>query len=281
MQSDHWLNGYAYLCTCVPCTSTFKWLATGCYRHADASGPISFNSPPRADSNETLPDSGGHLPTEVSPAFSLLTSIALRITRNIHHLIPLEPWIPMHPVPMLSDPWLKGYPNICTWVHWASTFKLLATECYRYADTWRPIPFKSPQGADSNETLPDSGRHLPAAVSPFFSLLTSIALRIPRNIHHTIPLNRRIPTQPVAMLFDPGLKGYPIICTWVPRASTFKLLATECYRHADTSRPIPFNSPRRAEFNVLCPDAVRPLTEGLSILLYFSSPAIYFQSVGY
>ena len=80
-----------------------------------------------------------------------------------------------------------------------------------------------------------------------------------------------IPTHPVQMLSDRWLKGYPNLCTWVPRASTFKLLSTEGYRHADTSRPIPFNSPRRAEFNSLCPDALRPLTEGLSILLYFSS----------
>ena len=188
-------------------------MATGFYRHADASRPISCDSPRRADSKETLPDSGEHLPPEVAPAFHLLTSIALRIPRNIHHSIPLDQWILTHPVPMLTDPWLKGYPNISTRVPRVTTFTLLATECYRHADTTRSIPFNSPRRADSNETLPDSGGHLPAAVSPFFSLLTSIALPIPRNIHHSFPLDRRIPTQSVPMLSDPWSKDYPNICT--------------------------------------------------------------------
>ena len=147
-------------------------------------------------------------------------------------------------------------------------------------DASRPIPFDSPRRADSNRTLPDSGRHLPTAVSPFFSLLTSIAMHTLRNLYHSIPLDWRIPTHPVPMLSDRWLKGYPNLCTWVPQVSTFKLLATECYRHADTLRPISFNSPRRAEFNALCPDTVRPLVEGLSILLYFSSPSKCFQIVG-
>jgi len=140
----------------------------------------------------------------------------------------------------------------------------------------RPIPFDSPRRADSNENLPDSGRHLPAEGSAFFILLTSIAMRMLRNLYHSIPLDRRIPTHPVPMLSDRWLKSYPTLCTCVPRASTFKLLATEGYRHADTSRPIPFDSPRQAEFNSLCPDAVRPLVEGLFILLYFSTCGKYF-----
>jgi len=158
---------------------------------------------------------------------------------------------------------------------------LLATECYRHADAWRPIPFDSPRWADSNETLPYSAGHLPPEISAFYILLTCIAMGKLRNLYLSIPLNRLIPTHPVPMLSDPLLKGYPNICTGVPWASTFKLLATECYRHADTSRPIPFNSPRRAEFNALCPDAARPLVEGSFILVYFSSLDIYFQSVGY
>jgi len=167
------------------------------------------------------------------------------------------------------------------WVTWASTFKLSATQCYRHADTSRPIPFDSPGRADSNETLPDSGGHLPAEVSPFFSLLTSIAMGTLQNLYHLIPLNRRIPTHPVPMLSNRWLKGYPYLCTLVLRASTFKLLATECYRNADTSRPIPFNFPRRGESNALCPDAGRRLVAGLSILLYFSSLGKYFQIFGY
>jgi len=52
-------------------------LAAGCYRHADNSKPIPFNSTHRADSNEGLPDSNGHLPAKVSASFSLVTSIVI------------------------------------------------------------------------------------------------------------------------------------------------------------------------------------------------------------
>jgi len=141
----------------------------------------------------------------------------------------------------------------------ARTFKLLATGCYRNADAARPIPFDSPRRADSNDTLPESGGHLPTEVSASFILLTSIAMRALRNLHHSIPHGRRIPTHPVPMLSDHWLNGYAYFCTCVPRATTFKLLATGCYRHVDASRPIPFDSPRRGESNALCPDAVRTL----------------------
>jgi len=249
MLSHRWLKGYPNVCTWVPWASIFKMLATECFRHADASRHISFDSPRRADSNETLPDSGGHLPSEVSPFFSLLTSIAMRTARNIHHSIPLDWRTPTHPVQMLPDRWLKGYPNICTWDPRASTFKLWATVCYRHADPSRPIPLDPPRRADSNETLPDSGRHLRAEISAFFILLTSIAMRTPRNLYHSIPLDQRIPMHPVSMLSNRWLKGYTNICTLVPQASTFKMLASECYRHADASRPIPFDSPRQADSN--------------------------------
>jgi len=174
--SDHWLKGYPFFCTLVLRVSTFKMLATGCYRHADASKPIPFDSPRRADFNEGLPDSGGHLPDEVSASFSLLTSTAMRTLRNIHHSIPLNRRIPTHPVPTLSDGWLNHYPYFCTFVPRVSTFKLLATRCYSHADTSKPIPFNSPCPADFIETLPGSGRHLPTEVSAFLSLLTSIAM---------------------------------------------------------------------------------------------------------
>jgi len=143
-----------------------------------------------------------------------------------------------------------------------------------------PIPFDSPRQVDSNETLPLGG-YLPPQISAFFILLTSIAMQTLLNIYHSIPLNWQIPRHPGPMLSDHWLNGYASFCTLVLWVSTFKLLATECYRHADTSRPIPFNPPHRAEFNALCLDAVRPLVEGLSILLYFSSPSQYFQIVGY
>jgi len=112
--SDRCFKAYRYFCTLVPRASTFKLAATGCYRHADTLRPIPFDSPRRADSNETLPDSGGHLPAEISAFFILVTSIAMRTLRNLYHSIPLDWWIPTHPVPTLSDRWLKCYPNLCT-----------------------------------------------------------------------------------------------------------------------------------------------------------------------
>jgi len=38
-------------------------------------------------------------------------------------------------------------------------------------------------------------------------------------------------------------------------------LPADLYSHVDASRPIPFDSPRQADFKPLCPDAVRPLIE--------------------
>ena len=236
------------------------------YSHADAPKPIPFDSPGRADSNETLPDSAGHLPAEISAFFIQLTAIAMRTLRNLYHSIPLDRRIPTNPVPMLSDHWLKSYPPICTWVPQASIFKLFATECYRDADASSPIPFDSPRRADPNETLPDTAGHLPAEISAFFILPTAIAMWTLRNLHNSIFLDRRIPSHTVPMLSDRWLKGYPPICTWVSRASIFKLFATECYRHADAStrRPIPFNSPRRADSNETLPDSAGHLLSEIS-----------------
>jgi len=159
-----------------------------------------------ADCNEALADSSGHLlvPGEVSAFVCLLTTIALGTLGNLHHSIPLYMRIPTHPVPTLSDHWLNGYPYFGTLVLWVSAFKLLATG-YGHADASGPIPLDSPRRADSNETLPDSGRHLPAEVSPLLSLLPSTAMRTLRNLHHSIPLDRQIPTHPVPMLSDPWL----------------------------------------------------------------------------
>jgi len=105
------------------------------YSHADAARPIPFYSPRRADSTETFPNSGGDLPPEISAFFNLLTSIAMRTLWNLYHSIPLNQRILRHPVPTLSDSSLKCYPNLSTWVPWASTFKLSATGCYRHANT--------------------------------------------------------------------------------------------------------------------------------------------------
>jgi len=168
-----------------------------------------------ADCNKALADSSGHLlvPGEVSAFVCLLSTIALGTLGNLHHSIPLYRRIPTHPVPTLSDHGLNGYPYFGTLVLRVSAFKLLATGCYRHADASGPIPFDSPRQADSNGTLPDSGRHLPAEISAFFTLLTSTAMRTLRNLHHSIPLDRQIPTHPVPMVCDHWLQGYPFIST--------------------------------------------------------------------
>ena len=140
------------------------------------------------------------MPVEISALFILLTSIAMQTLRNLYHSIPLDRQNPTHPVPMLSDHWLNGYAYFCTFILWVSTFKLLTTECYRHADTSRPISFDSPRRADSNDILPNSGRHLPTEVSALFILLTSIAMQTLRNLYHSIPLDLRIPTDPVLLL---------------------------------------------------------------------------------
>ena len=137
----------------------------------------------------------------------------MRLLRNLYHSIPLDRRIPTDPVPMLSNRWLNGYAYFCTRVPRASPFTLLAAGCYRHADASGPIPFDSPRRADSNETLPDSGGHLPAEVSAISILLTSIAMRTLRNLYHSIPLVRRIPTDPVPMLSDRWLNGYAYLCT--------------------------------------------------------------------
>jgi len=127
--SDPWLKAYPFFCTLVPQANTIKLLATQCYRHAHASRPIPFDSPGRADFHETLPDSGGHLPAEVSTIFTLLTSIAMRTVQAQYHLISLAEGNPTHPVRTLCSRCFKGYPYFCALVLQAYTFKLLATEC--------------------------------------------------------------------------------------------------------------------------------------------------------
>ena len=168
----------------------------------DASRSIPFDSPRRADPNETLRDSAGHLPPEGSPFYILLTYIDMRRLRNLYYSIPLDSRIPTHTVPIRSDHWLNGYAYLCAFILWVSTFKLLTTECHRHADTSRLIAFDSPRRADINEALPDSGGHLPAEVSAFFTLLTSIAMRTLRELYNWIPHRERASMKPSQTLAD-------------------------------------------------------------------------------
>jgi len=166
--------------------------------HALPSSLIPFITPKQGDSNKALPDSSRDLlvPGDISAFVFLLTSIAMQTLRDRYHSIPLDQRIPMHRYPKLWDQWQNGYPYFCTLVLQVSAFKLLATECYRHADTLGPIPFNSPRRADSNETFPDSGGHLPTEVSPFFTLLTSITMRTIQNLYYSIPLGEQTPMRP-------------------------------------------------------------------------------------
>jgi len=116
---------------------------------------------------------------------------------------------------------------------------------------------------------------MPIRLEQTLFLLMSIAMQTLRKLYHAIPLDRRNPTHPVPLLSDHWLKGDPYLSNCVPRARTFQLLATECYRHAGSSRPILFDSPHRAESIAPCPDAVQPLAEWGSIPLYLSSLGKY------
>jgi len=58
--------------------------------------------------------------------------------------------------------------------------------------------------------------------------------------------------------------SYPLVCTFVHRASTNRLFAAECYKHATASSLIPLNSSRRAGSNELSPGSGAPLAGELS-----------------
>jgi len=95
----------------------------------------------------------------------------------------------------------------------------------------------------------------PGQVLSNYGLLSATGMRRLRDLYHLIPLAERNPTHSVQTLSDHGLKGYPFFCTLVPRVSTLKVLATRCYRHEDTQRLIPLDSPRRADSNEALPNS--------------------------
>jgi len=100
-------------------------------------------------------------------------------------------------------------------------------------------------------------------------LLGARGMRTLWGLYYSIPLGERTPMRPFPTLAD--------ICPLRP----LPLHPADLYSHADTSKPIPFDSPRPADSNGPCPDAVRPLVEWVCILLYLSFPGKYFQIVSY
>jgi len=53
-------------------------------------------------------------PGQVLSNWRLLGATGMRTLRDLYHSIPLDRRIPTHPVPTLSDRWLKCCQNLCT-----------------------------------------------------------------------------------------------------------------------------------------------------------------------
>jgi len=203
------------------------------YSHSDASKPTPFDS-------SGLPDSNAHCPDAVRPLAGWLCI----------HLYLCSPG----KYPQIVGYWvLQACGRFKTYtirfptaggLQWDPS-RLWRTSalrdiclfhpaaCYSDVDAPKPLPFDSPRRADSNETLPDSGGYLPAKVSAFFTLLTSIAMWTLRELYHSIPLAERNPTDSLRTLSDRRFKGYPYFCTLALWAGTFKLLDTEYYCFLD------------------------------------------------
>jgi len=97
--------------------------------------------------------------------------------------------------------------------------------------------------------------------------MTATGLPPPRALHHSIRLARRIQMVHLLTRSDRWWWSCLLVCTFVHRASTYRLFAAECYKHATASSLIPLNSSCRAESNELSPGSGAPLAGELSPLL--------------
>ena len=75
----------------------------------------------------------------------------------------------------------------------------------------------------------------------------------PRALYQSVCLIRRIQMVRFTTRSDRWWWSYLLVCTFVHRASTYRLFAAECYKHATASSLIPLNSSCRAESNELSP----------------------------
>jgi len=163
-----------------------------------------------------------------------------------------------------SDRWWWSYLLVCTFVHRASTYRLFAAECYKHATASSLIPLNSSCRAESNELSPGFGAPLAGELSPLLTLLTATGMPPPRALYHSIRLVRRIQMVRFTTRSDRWWWSYLLVCTFVHRASTYRLFAAECYKHATASSLIPWNSSCRAESNELSPGTGVPLAGELS-----------------
>jgi len=97
--------------------------------------------------------------------------------------------------------------------------------------------------------------------------MTATGMPPPRALYHSIRLVRRIQTVRFTTRSDGWWWSYLLVCTFVHRASTYRLFAAECYKHATASSLIPLNSSCRAESNELSPGSGAPLAGELSPFL--------------
>ena len=141
-----------------------------------------------------------------------------------------------------SDPWWWSYLLVCSIVVRASTCRLFAAECYKHARASRLIPLNSSRRAESNGVSPGSGARLAGDQLVFLSLLTATGMPQLRSFTHWIRLVRRIQMVRFPTRSHCWWCSYLLVCTFVPRASTFRLFTAEYYKHGTASSLIPLNS---------------------------------------
>ena len=126
------------------------------------------------------------------------------------------------------------------------------------------MPFDSSRPADSDGPLPGPCGPLADELSRFLTLLTATGMPPPRALYHSIRLVRRIRMVHVTTRSDRWWWSYLLVCTFDHRASTYRLFAAECYKHATPASRIPLNSSCRAQSNELSPGTGIPLAGELS-----------------
>ena len=169
--------------------------------------------------------------------------------------------------PTRSDPWWWSYVVVCTFFPLAGIYRLFDAGCYKHAIASSLIPLNFSRRAESNELCPGSVTPLAGEISPFLELLTATCMPPPPALYHSIRLVRRIQMVCLPTRSNRWSWRYLLVCTFVPRESTFRLFLAEGYTHATASSLIPLNSSHRAESNELSPGSGAPMAGELSPFL--------------
>ena len=169
--------------------------------------------------------------------------------------------------PTRSDRWWWSYLLVCTFFPLAGIYRLFDAECYKHAIASSLIPLNFSRRAESNELSLGSVTPLAGEISLFLALLTATGMPPPRALYHSIRLVQRIQMVSLPTRSDRWSWSYLLVCTFVPRESTFRLFPAEGYKHARASSLIPLNSSHRAESNELSPGSGAPMAGELSPFL--------------